>query len=138
MIAKLSHATFYVHNHDEAKDFYINKLGFEVRSDATMGGGFRWLSVGPKDQPELEIVLMEINPSPFMSPEDAEAMKGLLSRGAFGTGVFETPNVQATFEEFSSKGVEFIQPPQQREYGTEALFKDNSGNWFSLVERPSE
>ncbi|MFK7924292.1 MAG: VOC family protein [Bacteroidia bacterium] len=135
MINKLSHATFYVNNQDEARDFYVEKLGFEIRSDAKMGEGFRWLSVGPKDQPEIEIVLMPIMVSPFLNEEDAEAMRGLLSRGAFGTGIFNTPDVMATYEELSAKGVEFIAPPTQREYGYEALFKDNSGNWFSLVQR---
>ena len=49
MIQKLSHVTLFVNNQDEAKDFYINKLGFEVRTDHTMEGGFRWLTVGPED-----------------------------------------------------------------------------------------
>ena len=59
MIQRMSHVTLFVNNQDEAKDFYTNKLGFEVRTDYTMEGGFRWLTVGPKTQPDLEIVLME-------------------------------------------------------------------------------
>jgi catechol 2,3-dioxygenase-like lactoylglutathione lyase family enzyme len=57
MIRKLSHATIYVLDQEKAFDFYVNKLGFEVRTDAPMDGGFRWLTVGPKDQPDIEIVL---------------------------------------------------------------------------------
>ena len=59
MITKLSHVTLFVNNQEEAKNFYVGKLGFEVRTDQTMDGGFRWLTVGPKTQPDLEIVLME-------------------------------------------------------------------------------
>src|SRR6266571_1730864 len=70
MIKKLSHVNVFVEDQDRAKAFYTEKLGFEVRSDATMDG-FRWLTVGPKEQPE-------------------------------------------------------------RPYGIEALFRDDSGNWFSL------
>src|SRR4051812_7502473 len=60
MIQKLSHATVYVIDQDRAKDFYVGKLGFEVRTDATMGP-FRWLTVGPKGQPDMEIILMRIS-----------------------------------------------------------------------------
>ena len=56
MITRLSHATIYVLDQDEALKFYRDKLGFEVRTDATMDSGFRWLTVSPKTQPELEIV----------------------------------------------------------------------------------
>jgi predicted enzyme related to lactoylglutathione lyase len=61
-------------------------------------------------------------------------IKTLLEKGAMGAGVFETQDCQATYEELKDKGVEFISPPQERPYGIEALFKDNSGNWFSLTE----
>jgi catechol 2,3-dioxygenase-like lactoylglutathione lyase family enzyme len=50
MIEKMSHATIYVINQQEALDFYRDKLGFEVRTDVSMEG-FRWLTVSPKDQP---------------------------------------------------------------------------------------
>ena len=48
MITKMSHFAFFVKNQEQAKDFYVGKLGFEVRTDATMDNGFRWLTVGPK------------------------------------------------------------------------------------------
>jgi catechol 2,3-dioxygenase-like lactoylglutathione lyase family enzyme len=67
MITKLSHITIFVKDQEKAKDFYVNKLGFEVRTDATMDGGFRWLTVGPKGQPDLEIVLVEPKPGPMFN-----------------------------------------------------------------------
>ena len=73
MITKMSHATVYVLNQQEALEFYTNKLGFEVRTDATMEGGFRWLTVGPKDQPDFEIILMEPSPG-FMLDEATSAL----------------------------------------------------------------
>ena len=136
MITKLSHATIYCLDQDEAIDFYVNKLGFELRMDATMGEGFRWVTVGPKDQSGLEIILMKIAPGPFTDQATADTLKELVQKGAMGTGVFDTNDCQATYEELTAKGVEFISPPQNQGYGTEALFKDNSGNWFSLVQRP--
>jgi predicted enzyme related to lactoylglutathione lyase len=59
-----------------------------------------------------------------------------MEKGVFGCGVLETDDCQGTYEELSKKGVEFRGPPQQRPYGLEAVLKDNSGNWFSLVQRP--
>lgn len=72
MITRLTHATIYVLNQDEAYDFYINKLGFKVHTDATMDGGFRWLTVNAPDAPDFEIILMPITPGFMMNEQDAE------------------------------------------------------------------
>ncbi len=133
MISSMSHAALYVHDQDEALAFYTEKLGFEVRTDMTMDG-FRWLTVGPKDQTNLQIVLMKLAPSPMMDEATVTQMKELLSKGAFGAGVFNTADCKATYEELKARGVEFMGEPQERPYGIEAMFKDNSGNWFSLTQ----
>ena len=80
MIQRLSHSTLFVTDQDEAKDFYVNKLGFEVRMDQSMGG-FRWLTVGPKGQPDFQLILMKLAPSGRMSAESAETLKGLVQSG---------------------------------------------------------
>ena len=129
----MSHAALYVHDQVEALAFYTEKLGFEVRTDMTMDG-FRWLTVGPKDQTNLQIVLMKLAPSPMMDEATVTQMKELLSKGAFGAGVFNTADCKATYEELKARGVEFMGEPQERPYGIEAMFKDNSGNWFSLTQ----
>jgi catechol 2,3-dioxygenase-like lactoylglutathione lyase family enzyme len=133
MITKLSHATIYVSDHDKAYDFYVNTLGFEVRNDMKMDNGFRWLSVGPKTQKDLEIVLFV--PEPGMLDGDAfKALKLLLGKGTMGGGVFETDDCQKTYEELSAKGVTFMKKPTKEFYGVEALFSDGCGNWFSLAQ----
>jgi catechol 2,3-dioxygenase-like lactoylglutathione lyase family enzyme len=135
MIKKLSHATIYVTNQDEAYNFYVKKLGFEVRTDHTMDNGFRWLTVSPKDQPDLEIVLMEPKAGMMYDEETVKMIRTLIEKGAMGGGVFGTEDCYKTYEELKSRGVEFLSPPAERFYGIEALFKDNSGNWFSLTQR---
>ena len=132
MISKLNHVNVFVLDQDRAKQFYTESLGFEVRNDSVLDG-FRWLTVGPKDQKDLSILLAYPAP-PMFSAEDAELVKGLVAKGSLGGGVFETPDCQATFEELSGKGVTFLQEPAERPYGVEALFRDDSGNWFSLTE----
>ena len=133
MIQRLSHASVYVLDQERAKQFYTEKLGFEVRTDVTMGT-FRWLTVGPKGQPDLELVLMAIQPSPYMDEETCATVRRLVEKGALGAGVFATADCRKTYEELVARGVEFAQPPTERPYGIEALLKDDSGNWFSMTQ----
>lgn len=77
-----------------------------------MDGGFRWLTVGPKTQPQLEIVLMAPTPGPILDEEAAQAVRLLLA-----------------------KGVQVAGAPQDRFYGTEAIMRDGLGNWFSMCQR---
>ena len=135
MITKLNHVSIFVLNQDSAYDFYVNKLGFAVNTDAEMGPGKRWLTVCPPNQPELEITLMLIDEGMMFTPESAAAMRDLVGKGTFGFGVFECDDLLATYEELTSKGVEFTKPPTKEFYGFEALFKDDSGNWFSLGQK---
>ena len=103
-----------------------------------MDNGFRWLTVAPKGQPDLQIVLMKVAVNPFLLDADSvAALHLLLRKGVLGAGVFQTADCLKTYEELSAKGVEFKFPPQDRFYGTEAVFKDNCGNWFSLTEPKS-
>jgi hypothetical protein len=71
----------------------------------------------------------------MFTKESAEAMRNLVKKGTFGFGVFECNDIYATYEELKSKGVEFTKAPKKEFYGVEALFKDDSGNWFSLGEK---
>jgi catechol 2,3-dioxygenase-like lactoylglutathione lyase family enzyme len=134
MITKLSHVTLFVNNQDEAKDFYVNTLGFEVRTDHTMESGFRWLTVGPKSQPDLEIVLMEPKAGPMFDEDAARAVRSLLKKGLLGAGAFEVDDCRKTYEELKAKGVQFAGPPEERFYGIEAIMKDGQGNWFSMTQ----
>jgi catechol 2,3-dioxygenase-like lactoylglutathione lyase family enzyme len=133
MITGLSHTTIWVLDQDEALDFYTQKLGFEVNTDATMDD-FRWLTVNAPGQPEHELILLVPGP-PMMDEQSAEQMKALVAKGALGPGAFETDDCQATYEKLSDRGVSFLSEPTERFYGIEATFRDNSGNWFSMTQR---
>ena len=135
MITKLNHVSIFVLDQDSAHEFYVNKLGFKVHTDAPMGPGKRWLTLTPPEQPDLEIALMAIDEGMMFDKHSAEAMRELVKKGTFGFGVFECNDLLATYEELSAKGVEFTKPPTQEFYGFEALFKDDSGNWFSLGQK---
>ncbi len=135
MITKMNHVSIFVLNQDSAYDFYVNKLGFKVHTDASMGPGMRWLTVCPPAQPELEITLMAIDEGMMFKGEAGTQMRDLVKKGTFGFGVFECDDLKATYEELQAKGVVFKKPPTNEFYGYEALFLDDSGNWFSLGEK---
>src|SRR5437870_2676152 len=106
MITKLSHVSIYVLNQESAYDFYVNKLGFKVHTDAPMGKDMRWLTLTTPEQPELEITLMPVVEGMMFTKETAEQMQNLVRQGTFGFGVFETNDIYATYEELKKKGVE--------------------------------
>lgn len=135
MIARMSHVSVFVLDQDSAHDFYVNKLGFKVITDAPMGPGMRWLTVCPPDQEDFEITLMNIAEGMMFNKEAAEKMRDMVKKGTFGFGVFECNDIYATYEELKAKGVEFTKAPKKEFYGIEALFKDDSGNWFSLGQK---
>jgi predicted enzyme related to lactoylglutathione lyase len=134
MIQRLSHSTVFVTNQDDAKKFFTEKLGFEVRQDVVMGN-FRWLTVSPKGDP-IEIVLMPMDPGPMMDEASSKKLRELVVGGKIGGGVFVTADCRKTFTQLKEKGVEFPTEPTERPYGIEAVFTDNSGNCFSLVQLP--
>src|SRR5256885_9445955 len=139
MITKLTHTTIYVLDQDSAKDFYVNKLGFEVRTDFAMGDGFeeggqgfRWLTVGPASQPEVQFILADCRMS--HSPDSTEEIRALVAKGALGGAVVATDDCRKTHAELTERGVVFLQEPAERPYGIEAVFRDDSGDVFSLTQ----
>jgi predicted enzyme related to lactoylglutathione lyase len=78
---------------------------------------------------------MAIKAGMMFTEESAGQMKSLVKQGTFGFGVFKCNDIYATYEELKGKGVEFSKPPKKEFYGIEALFKDDSGNWFSLGQK---
>lgn len=135
MITRMNHVSIFVLNQESAYDFYVNKLGFKVHTDASMGPGMRWLTVCAPDQPDVEITLMAIDEGMVFKKEAAAQMRELVRKGTFGFGVFECNDLLATYEELKARGVVFKKEPTKEFYGFEALFTDDSGNWFSLGEK---
>jgi len=133
---RIATAQVWVHDQDEALDFYTKKLGMEVRRDVTLAemGNFRWLTVGPVGQPDVAIVLMAIPGPPVMDPATAEQVKSLMAKGFAGTIFLTTDDVHASYEELKSRGVEFVEEPEERPYGIDSAFRDPSGNHIRLTE----
>nr|WP_035303563.1 VOC family protein [Actinokineospora inagensis] len=131
---KLTHTTVWVLDQDSAKAFYTEKLGFEARMDVPLGpepGTARWLTVAP---PGGGGELILAHPSMGNDPETAEVISGLIAKGALGPGVLSTDDCHKAYRELSERGVVFLSEPADRPYGIEAMFRDDSGNTFSLTQ----
>ena len=132
MITNISLVTVYCLDQDKARDFYVDVLGFEPGSDVTMGDGFRWVTVKHPTQPELEVTLM--TPGPPLDGDAADFVRRQLEKGQMGGLGLSVDDCHKTYEDLVAKGVTFLQEPADRPYGTEAVMRDNSGNWLVLVE----
>jgi catechol 2,3-dioxygenase-like lactoylglutathione lyase family enzyme len=134
MINRLSVVTTWVTDLNEALRFYTEKLGFEIRTDIT-AGDYRWLTVGLKGQPDLEYHLAALKSGGGLTQEDVDQLTKLVEAGKLGIGPWKTDDCQKTYETLKARGVDFVQPPTDRPYGTiEAVFKDNSGNIMVLAQ----
>jgi catechol 2,3-dioxygenase-like lactoylglutathione lyase family enzyme len=132
MITNIAIASVFVQDVDASRDFYVDVLGFELKDDITLGDGYRWCTVNHPSQPELSVHLAV--PGPPLAPELVEAMNRAQADGGLNGLGMHVDDCQKTYEELSAKGVEFLQKPEDRPYGVEALCRDNSGNWIVLVE----
>jgi predicted enzyme related to lactoylglutathione lyase len=132
---RIANAQLWVHDQDAALAFYTQKLGMEVRADATLPEmDFRWLAVGPVGQPDVAIVLMAIPGAPVMDAETSAQVRNLMAKGFAGTVFLTTDDCQAAYEELSERGVEFVEEPEERPYGIDSSFRDPSGNHIRLTQ----
>jgi len=135
MITRLSHTTLFVTDQDKACNFYVNTLGFTVKTDAKMQNGFRWLTVTTPEQPDLEIaILSPLHEGMSYDEETKNAFKVLLDKNALGAGGLYTPDCHATYKELKAKGVVFKSEPKEQFYGIEVVVTDSCGNWFSMTQ----
>jgi len=134
MITRLTHTTLFVLDQDLALDFYVNKLGFTKSMDMTTPTGFRWLTVTPPKQPDLNLSLLKVEPGDAMKDRTAALLQELLAEGGMSAGAFECDNCRATYADLSAKGVKFLREPADQFYGVDATIEDPFGNTFTLLE----
>jgi predicted enzyme related to lactoylglutathione lyase len=133
---QVRNAQLWVHDQVEALDFYVGKLGWEVRSDVTMPelGDFRWLTVSPPNQPDFAVVLMAIPGPPVMDGETADQVRSLMAKGFAGTVFLTTEDVDGEYKRLSEAGVEFTAAPTDMPYGRDCGLRDPSGNQLRLAQ----
>jgi catechol 2,3-dioxygenase-like lactoylglutathione lyase family enzyme len=133
---RIANAQVWVHDQDEALEFYTKTLGMEVRVDVSLPemGDFRWLTVGPPGQDDVSIVLMAIPGPPMIDDQTAQQIRDLMGKGFAGTVFLTTDDVRGDYEQLRARGLEFTELPEERPYGIDAGFRDPSGNSFRLTQ----
>jgi catechol 2,3-dioxygenase-like lactoylglutathione lyase family enzyme len=131
MLKKMTHSQVYVLDQDEALDFYVGKLGFEVNTDADLGF-MRWLTVNLPGEPDRELLLEKPGP-PAHDDATAEQIRELVTKGAMGmAGIFRVDDIHKTYEDLRAKGVEFTEEPTERDYGIDCGLRDPFGNHIRI------
>jgi catechol 2,3-dioxygenase-like lactoylglutathione lyase family enzyme len=122
----------YVRDQDEALEFYVEKLGFRVHTDAR-NGDYRWLTVQHPEQPSLQLGLFKPQ-APVLDAATAQNMSELVAKGAMPPLVLNVDDCRAAHKQMSARGVEFTQAPEERYGNVDANFRDPSGNGWKMIE----
>jgi catechol 2,3-dioxygenase-like lactoylglutathione lyase family enzyme len=131
----LSHCFVTVTDQDEALAFYRDVLGLELRNDVPFEG-FRWVTVSPPAQPDVEIVLE--TPDMGRPPAARTSLEQLMAQGALSAVLFRADDVDATFEKIRASGAEVLQEPIDQPYGVrDCAFRDPFGNQVRISGRPA-
>lgn len=126
MTISLQYTNVTVNNTDEAVAFYRDGLGLTVVNDVA-SGGFHWVTLGSDAQPGLGIVISE--PHAGRSQADGDALQELLTKGVLPMLVFQTDDLDSTFEQARAFGAEVLQEPIEQPWGPrDCAFRDPSGN----------
>lgn len=127
MYNAITRSSLFVLDQDEALDFYVNTLGFEVATDLDLGF-MRWLTVRvPGD--EGREVLLELPGAPAMDPATADQVREVVTKGSGGGWLsVTTDDAQGTFEVLKGRGVDITDEPSPKPYGIDFGIRDPFGN----------
>jgi catechol 2,3-dioxygenase-like lactoylglutathione lyase family enzyme len=131
------HSSFLPHDDPDASlAFYRDTLGFEVRLDVG-GGQMRWITVGPPNQPDTNIVLYPPSATPGLTDDERRVITEMMAKGTFGTLLLATRDLDGTFEKIQggsdSGQVEVVQEPTEQPYGVrDCAFRDPAGNMVRI------
>jgi predicted enzyme related to lactoylglutathione lyase len=128
MITSVHSASIFVTDQDRALDFYVSKCGFQKQADMPMGPDSRWIEVVP---PGAKTAVLLYKPTPQMPGADSYE-QALSMIGKFSNILFNTDDLNRTYDELSSKGVAFPTPPEQQPWGWWAVMADPDGNSFGM------
>lgn len=122
----------YVRDQDEALQFYVDRLGFQVHTDVR-NGDYRWLTVQHPEQPSFQLGLFRPGP-PVHDEATAQSLREAVAKGAMPPLVLFVDDCRAAYERMRAEEVEFTQEPVERFGTVDAGFRDPSGNGWKMIE----
>lgn len=132
MSQRVGVAGLYVRDQDEALEFYVDRLGFEVHTDVR-NGNYRWLTVQHPDQDGFQLGLFKPQP-PTIDEASAQVLSEIVAKGAMPPLVFIVDDCRSAYDEYRARGVEFTQEPIERYGSFDASFRDPSGNGWKMIQ----
>jgi predicted enzyme related to lactoylglutathione lyase len=122
MISRVSKVVLPVDDQERAKQFWTNRMSFELRRDESYGDE-RWIEVSLPDGAPLLV----------LSRRTRDETRGEVPDELPHSPVFfNCPDIEATYHELSQRGVAFPAPPQRQQFGWWSLFEDPDGTRYAL------
>jgi catechol 2,3-dioxygenase-like lactoylglutathione lyase family enzyme len=127
------HSSFLPHDDPEASlAFYRDLLGFEVRADVGYAG-MRWITVGPADQPDTNIVLQPPTADPGITSDEKTVIAEMMAKGTYARLLLATKDLDATFDRLQAGNAEIVQEPTEQPYGVrDCAVRDPAGNLLRI------
>ena len=120
---RILYSTVFIRDHDRSLPFFVDQLGFKVVAESRLEFGNRWVAVAP---PDGSAVLA------LIAPKRGSENYKLIGRPTQVALIAE--DINATYELWRDRGVEFRSLPQKTLFGgTSATFADIDGNTFQLL-----
>ena len=127
-MARYLHAiSLIVPDYDAALDFYVGKLGFDLREDTNLGDGKRWVVIAPDAHSQTNILLAQA------ADNDQRAVIGNQFGGRIGL-FLHTDNFAQDHATMLAQGVTFEEEPRHEPYGTVAVWRDPFGHRWDLLQ----
>lgn len=123
----ISAISLVVPDYDQAIDFYVGKLGFELVEDSQLSPSKRWVTVAPPGSEETKLLLAKA---------DGETQMASMGNQAGGR-VFlflTTDNLARDYAQYQALGIKFLETPRHEAYGSVVVFEDPFGNKWDLIE----
>ena len=112
----------FVRDYERSLKFYVEQLGFSVVAEARFEFG-RWVAIAPPDGSTILALV-----APNRGTENYKLI------GRHTQVAFIAEDIHATYDQWLSRGVRFLHPPQPQLWGgTFSSFCDLDGNVFDLI-----
>jgi uncharacterized glyoxalase superfamily protein PhnB len=119
---------------EESLAFYRDTLGFEVRLDVG-GGKMRWITVGPPNQPDTNVVLYPPEATPGLTDDERRLIAEMMAKGTYAQINLATEDLDSTFERIQAGDAEIVQEPTEQPYGVrDCALRDPAGNMVRIQE----
>jgi uncharacterized glyoxalase superfamily protein PhnB len=115
-----------VDEYDAAISHYVNDLGFTLIEDKEMTPEKRWVVVAPSNDGAKILLARAVT-------DQQRAAIGNSTGGRVGFFMYTTKFTE-TYENYKTRGIEFVEQPRQEIYGQVVVFKDRYGNKWDLIE----